>query len=411
MGELLQNDKIKQEKLKEIIKKLHDGADVKTVKKEFSKLIKNVSPDEISDMENSLINEGLAPEEVQRLCDVHVEVFKESLNKQKKESKIPGHPVHTYLEENRMAGKILKTVNSLIKKISKGGFDDKMILNFKDEFDRLKEIEKHYTRKENQLFPFLEKKGFSGPSKVMWGKHDEVRKLLKQTEKIFNDKNRGDLKKIGKKLSGEIKGMIFKEEKILFPTAMKKLNQEDWIKIRNGENEIGYAWIKPGNVWDANLTKQLTRQDEDQITKKTSKREKTLMDAMHLDEGSLSLEQINLILKNLPIDISYVDENDNVRYYSAIDDPIFPRSPGVIGRAVQNCHPPKSVHIVNKILESFKRKEKKSAEFWTTIKERFIHIRYFALYDKNGNYKGVIEVSQDITDIRALQGEKRLLDW
>lgn len=129
----------------------------------------------------------------------------------------------------------------------------------------------------------------------------------------------------------------------------------------------------------------------------------------HLDEGNIPLEIINLILKKIPLDISYVDENDIVRYYSATEDRIFPRSPGVIGRAVQNCHPPKSLHIVNDILESFKKKKKNSAEFWITIKGRFLHIRYFPLYDKEGNYKGVIEVTQDVTDIRALKGEKRLL--
>ena len=410
MSELLENDKAKQDRLKNIIKRLHEGADVKTVKKEFSKLIKNVSPDEISDMENALINEGLPAEEVQRLCDVHVEVFKDSLKKQKKESKIPGHPVHTYLEENKTVKTILKSFSSLLKKISKGKANEKMIENFKNELNRLKKITIHYTRKENQLFPFLEQKNFSGPSKVMWGKHDEVRKLLKQIEEFFNSKNWAELKNTGKKLSSEIKGMIFKEEKILFPIAMKKLDQADWIKIRNGEKEIGYAWIKPGNVWDSNLTKQLSRQEDIQKSGQIKEKEEDLINTLHMDEGNLTLDQINLMLKNLPIDISYVDENDTLRYYSAINERIFPRSPGVIGRTVQNCHPPKSVHIVEQILQSFKKKEKKTAEFWITINNRFIHIRYFAIYDKEGNYKGVIEVTQDVTDIRTLKGEKRLLE-
>lgn len=399
----------KQEKLKSIIKRLHEGADIESVKKEFSKLIKNVSPDEISDMENALINEGMPAEEVQRLCDIHVEVFKASLKKQKKESKIPGHPVHSYIEENKALKGILRRFNSLLKKISRGNADEKTIQSFISEFNKLKEIEKHYTRKENQLFPFLEQKGFSGPSKVMWGKHDEVRGLLKQVQDCINNEKWNELTKAGKKLSSDIKGMIFKEEKILFPTAMKKLNQEDWVKIRKGENEIGYAWITPGNVWDANLTQQLStqRQAEEEMKKPVD----DTISNFHLDEGTLTLEQMHLMLKNLPLDISFVDENDKVKYYSATDDRIFPRSPGVIGRDVHNCHPPKSVHVVERILQSFKNKEKKNAEFWITMNDRFIHIRYFALYDNEGRYKGVIEVSQDVTDIRSLQGEKRLLDW
>ncbi len=405
MSESPKNNNPRQDKLKEIIKKLHDGVEVKEVKKEFSKLIKNVSPEEISDMENALINEGFPVEEIQRLCDVHVEVFKDSLSKQKKMHKMTGHPVHTYIEENKAAKDILKKFNKLTRKLSS---DKQIAEDFVKELNRLKEIDIHYTRKENQLFPFLEKRGFSGPSKVMWGKHDEVRNLFKQIDASFRNKNWGELKNTTKKLSSEIKGMIFKEEKILFPTAMRKLTEKDWIKIRDGEQEIGYAWIKPGNLWDSSLSQsQLDGREEIKADKAKDKEKDS---TFHLDEGNIPIEIINLILKNIPLDISYVDENDTVRYYSSTEDRIFPRSPGVIGRAVQNCHPPKSMHVVNKIIESFKKKEKKSAEFWINKQGRFLYIRYFPLYNKAGDYKGVIEVSQDATDVRALKGEKRLLD-
>ena len=408
MSEQLKNDKEKQDKLKEIIKKLHQGTDVKEVKKEFSKLIKSVSPEEISNMENALINEGVPPEEVQRLCDVHVEVFKDTLSKQKKQHKTPGHPVHTYIQENKAVKNILKKFIKLAKKLNKTRGDEHIAKDFKTELNRLKEIDIHYTRKENQLFPFLENKGFSGSSKVMWGKHDEIRNLFKQVETLFKNEDWSELKNTAKKLSSAIKGMIFKEERILFPTAMRKLTEKDWVEIRNGEKEIGYAWIKPGNLWDSSLTQGLISERHD--TEPAEMRDKEKKSSFHLDEGNVPIEIINLILKKIPLDISYVDENDIVRYYSATEDRIFPRSPGVIGRAVQNCHPPKSLHIVNNILENFKKKEKKSAEFWITMKERFIHIRYFPLFDKKGDYKGVIEVSQDVTNIRALKGEKRLLD-
>jgi DUF438 domain-containing protein len=408
MNEPLRNNTSRQDKLKEIIKKLHDGAEVKEVKKEFSRLIKDVSPEEISDMENALINDGFPVEEVQRLCDVHVEVFKDSLSKQKKLHKIPGHPVFTYVEENKVAKKIVKKFNKLAIKLFKAQGDKQTAEVFSEELSRLKEIDKHYTRKENQLFPFLEKKGFSGPSKVMWGKHDEVRNLFKQIDNLFGSENWKELKNTAKKLSSEIKGMIFKEEKILFPAAMRKLSEKDWINVRNGEQEIGYAWIKPGNLWDSNLRQ--SKLDDKQEIKVAEKKDKEKDPTFHLDEGNISINIINLILKNIPFDISYVDENNTVRYYSATEDRIFPRSPGVIGRDLQNCHPPKSLHVVNKIVESFKKKEKKSAEFWITKDDRFLHIRYFSLYDKSGNYKGILEVSNDATDVRALKGEKRLLD-
>ncbi len=130
-----------------------------------------------------------------------------------------------------------------------------------------------------------------------------------------------------------------------------------------------------------------------------------------LDTGSLSAEQINLLLTNLPVDISFVDENDAVVYYSAVPRRIFPRSPGVIGRKVQNCHPPKSVDVVERILKAFRSGERDVAEFWIESGGRFILIRYFALRDESGAYRGTLEVSQDATAIRALRGERRLLDW
>ncbi|HCM29157.1 MAG TPA: hypothetical protein DIC34_21915 [Treponema sp.] len=122
-------------------------------------------------------------------------------------------------------------------------------------------------------------------------------------------------------------------------------------------------------------------------------------------------EQIDLMLKALPVDVSFVDEFDRVLYYTDAADRIFPRSPAVIGRDVSNCHPPKSVAIVHRILEAFRKKEKTEAEFWIEMGGKFIHIRYFPVYGSGGEYKGVVEVSQDVTAIRALQGQRRLLDW
>ncbi|MBN2531284.1 MAG: DUF438 domain-containing protein [Spirochaetales bacterium] len=406
MSEYLQNDSIKQEKLKSIIKSLHRGKSVDDVKKDFAALIKNISPEEISAMENALIREGFPVEQIQKLCEVHVSVFDAALKKYKNPKHIPGHPVHTYIEENRAALKLLASITPLSRKMIKtrGKGRDKL----KYILTELKRIELHYRRKENQLFPKLEKTGFTGPSQVMWGKHDEIRNQFKIIEKALEDVDYKKVKVSGKKFIDMIKNMIFMEEKILFPTALRKLTEDDWIDIRNEEPEIGYAWIKPGNLWDINIARSKQKQ---KIKEKEALNPVSDEEIFHLDEGNLSIERINLLLKNLPLDVTYVDENDKVLYYSQGKDRIFPRSPAIIGRAVQNCHPPKSVHIVNKIIESFKKKEQNIAEFWLLIDERFIHIRYFALYNNNGDYRGVIEVSQDVTSIRGLEGERRLLDW
>jgi len=311
--------------------------------------------------------------------------------------------------ENKEAVKIAKQVYSLSKKLVKAKPDSPVIKEFQTSFMQFREIEKHYQRKENQLFPFLEQKGFTGPSKVMWGKHDEIRAVIKEIDTKSNSNDFKEIKSLCSKLLGAIKKMIFMEEKILFPTSLKKLNEMDWITIRQGEKEIGYSWITPGNVWDANLASVMMNKKPETVESESIN--KIISDSLHIDEGNLTTDQINMMLKTLPIDITYVDENDTVLYYSATEDRIFPRSPGIIGRKVQNCHPPKSVHVVEKILTSFKNKEKKSADFWINMNGMMIYIRYFPMFDKSGNYKGCLEVSQEISEIKKLEGERRLLDW
>ena len=393
----------RQERLKEIVQDLHEGSDIKAVRKRFAELIRNVSPEEIAQMEQALIAEGVPVEQVQKVCDVHVQVFEQALGRQRKSRVLPGHPVHTYLEENKTARKVLKRIRPLLRQVSRGARAEEL----EKELEQLKKIEIHYQRKENQLFPYLEQVDFTGPSKVMWGKHDEIRAQLRELETAYREQDWGRFTSVGRGLLRAIRRMIFMEEKILFPTSLKKLSDKQWVEIRRGEGEIGYAWVQPGNLWDPSV---VAAGSESKVSGQEDAAAQSPAE-MALDEGKLNLEQINLMLKNLPLDVTYVDENDRVRYYSQGLERIFPRSPAVIGRAVQNCHPPASVHVVEKILDSFKRKEKDQAEFWLTLKDRFIHIRYFAIYDRKGEYRGVVEVSQDVTDIRALKGQRRLLDW
>ena len=206
--------------------------------------------------------------------------------------------------------------------------------------------------------------------------------------------------------------MMFMEEKILFPNAIKRLGERDWVRIRQGDDAIGYAWIKPGAIWDAALA--WAQAKEEVKASPIVEREQTSPSAepmIKLNEGALPLKILDLMLRKLPLDISFVDANDRVLYYSDSPHRVFPRSPAIIGREVKNCHPPKSVATVERILEAFRKKEKDSAEFWITMGGRFILISYKAIYDDDGSYLGTMESSWDATDIRALQGERRLLDW
>lgn len=298
------------------------------------------------------------------------------------------HPIKIYLKENIL----IKDFLEKLKNISIHD-DFEMFFNI---FNNLCEIEKHYVRKENQLFPFIEKYGWNTTTQYMWTFHDQIREELKEIRIKIEKKDFEDITFSIKDLIDNINHMILLEETTLFPNAINALSSEDWDEISIGDKEVGYMM------------------DVEYIHPKDDKKRRKIdlaNDAIYFEEGYLTPTQINLIFKYLPIDITYVDENDKVIFYNNGDERIFPRSPGIIGREVKFCHPPKSVDNVLKILEEFKHGTKDSAEFWINFKDSFIHIRFFAIRDKNKNYKGVMEITQNVSDIKALEGERRILDW
>lgn len=399
----------RQEVLKGIIRKLHDGASVDEVKAEFDALATEVDSAEIAAMEQALIAEGMAVEEVQRLCDVHVSVFKESLEASAAQTPEPeldeSHPVAGYRRENVVIGEITSAlrcaVEALDPSVGPSG-RDQALADLDAGLTRLAEVDIHYLRKENQLFPVLETHGVEGPTKVMWGLDDDIRGRLKTARALLAA---GDLSALAASLPetlGMVDDMVYKEEKILLPTALQVVTAEEWDAMAQGDAEIGFAWstgpsgtgaptgAEPGAASQANG-------DGGPML-------------LPLPTGALSLEQLDVMFRALPVDISFVDENDRVRFYSE-GDRIFPRSPGAIGREVRNCHPPKSVDKVEAILAAFKAGEQDLAEFWIELGGRFIWIRYFAMRDGDGTYRGCLEVVQDATHVRGLTGQRRIVDW
>jgi DUF438 domain-containing protein len=381
---------LKIDTLKHIIKELHAGKDPESQKQKFHELIKDVAPWEIAQMEQRLIAEGMPETEIKNLCEVHVQVFKEALEHKAVPGLPAGHPVHTFMLENRAAEEILKQMGEIR---DFAGERDRL-LQF---IDRLAEIDKHYLRKENQLFPIVETKGITGPSKVMWALHDDIRHFIKDVRKRTID---GKMEKVAiEALAKMVNDMIYKEEHILFPMALETLSEDEWVKVGKGEEEIGYSWIKPETKWKPAAESFQQHLLEEKVG------------SLNLNTGQLTPDQVNLMLLHLPIDISFVNEQDEVIYYSATAERIFPRSPGVIGRRVQNCHPPKSLDMVQKILDEFRAGRRSYADFWIQMQGKFILIKYFAVRDADGQYRGCLEVSQDVTEIRKLEGQKRLLDW
>lgn len=311
-----------------------------------------------------------------------------------------GHPVKVYLEEN-----------ILIKKLFQELFETNMeedYQTFYNIFNQICEVEKHFARKENQLFPYLEKYGWTGPSQGMWAFHDQIREEIKALRNKVEQKDSHNILNELIALFNSLDHLTQVEEGRLLPRALELLNEDDWKEMYEGDKEIGW-------MFSSEPVRYPEVKEDDYVHPSADKKKRKLPFSLdnrtHYDEGYLTPEHVNFIFKFLPVDITYVDENDIVIFYNRGEDRVFPRSAGIIGREVKFCHPPKSVDQVLKILEEFKAGRQDTAEFWIQFKGRFIHIRYFAVRDEEKNYKGVIEMSQDVTDIRKLEGDKRLLDW
>ena len=390
--EPLTDSKARRELLKEIIRGLHDGGDPGEAKRRFAQMVKDVDAGEIAAMEQQLIEEGIPSEEVKKLCDVHVQVFREAIDV-KDVPRVPhGHPVHTFMLENRALEVLLTQIDSLepLSTLTDTAPLESLL-------ESLAQVHRHYLRKENQLFPLLEKHGVTAPTQVMWSLDDDIRSLIKRCRAHLREGDPAQCASLLTRTVQALHDMIYKEERILFPMAVQTLSSQEWEQVRSGEAAIGYAWI-PSVAVDVPEAGAPVSDGGAQGN------------ALPLDTGTLSPEQINLMLTHLPVDISFVDEHDEVRYYSEGPQRIFPRSPGVIGRKVQNCHPPKSMGRVQEILDAFREGQRDTAAFWIPMEHQFIHIRYFAMRDHAGTYRGCLEVSQDVTDIRALTGECRLLE-
>jgi PAS domain S-box-containing protein len=404
MTEHLSKDK-KKEVMKDIILKLHEGLSAEAAKERFEKEVGNVTSTEIAEIEQGLINEGLSPEEIKKFCNVHALIFQAALEGATTQETSPSHPVFLFKMENREIEKIVTSLKKAIEQDEGQEFSTR-----KETLGKLlaglKGIVTHYERKEQLLFPFLEKHGFTGPSKVMWEKDNEVRGLLRKAlSELDGVDNTAGLaiynQDVLSPLLEEVLGMIFKEENILFPTSLEKLDASDWVEILRESDDIGYVFIqKPEET--AVLVKHLL----DSLVEETSFRDNTVL----LPTGEISLDELMPLLNALPIDITFVDKDDTVRYFSASQDRIFSRTKAIIGRKVQNCHPPQSVDVVEKILTSFKEGTRNSYDFWINVQGKLVYIRYFAIRDRKGQYLGTIEVTQDITGIKELEGEKRLLD-
>lgn len=405
MSESINNREHRKEVIKSIISQLHDGKSVEDVKEQFDETFADVSALEIGQVEQTLINEGMPVSEVQRLCDVHAAVFKgsiEEIHAPDDPSKIKGHPTYVLKKENRKLEKIMeKKIEPYLDDLS----SKKNIKKLKAGFEKLSEIDLHYSKKENLMFPYLEKYGTTAPPQVMWGVDDEIRAAIKEVRKILKKgiEDKQDFTDKVKDILHRVREMIFKEESILIPMLVEKLTQDEWLIIKEESGEIGFII---DNIPEWNPTKEAKKEVEKEI-KKEAKEEGIVT----LPSGYFKVEELTAMLNALPFDITYVDKDDTVKFFSQGKERIFARTKAIIGRDVSNCHPPSSVHVVDGIVKDFKSGKKDNEDFWIKLKDgRYAYLRYFAVRNTEGEYLGVVEVSQDIAPIQEITGEKRLVE-
>ena len=407
MSEFINNSENRKRLLKHLILQIHQGVAPGQVKGRLVRLLQSIPYDEVVEVEQELISEGLPAEEVLRFCDIHSQVLEGSIDTAGAKEVPAGHPVDTFLKENRELRQFIDQAKDLINEVSEmkdENFKD-YVLKLKSVFNNLSDVDKHYKRKEYLLFPPLEKNGITGPPKVMWGKHDEIRELLKSAHEaldfcmMVSEEFGVVVDFILKPTLDGLGGMIMKEEEILLPMALDTLSEEEWYSIYVETPQYGFCLYDPTDEWKPEHV------DVSAIEYKPA-------GGIQLSTGSFENGELEALFESIPVEITIVDRFDKVKFYSHGTTRTFPRTRAVLGRDVRLCHPPGSVHIVEQIVNDFKEGKENKASFWiSNFKGRFIYIEYTALRDKDGTYLGVVEFTQDVTDLRKLEGDQRLLSY
>ncbi|HET8539135.1 MAG TPA: DUF438 domain-containing protein [Anaeromyxobacter sp.] len=395
--------------LKHLILQLHVGAAPAQVQKQLVRMLGQVPYGLVVEVEQELIEEGMPPQEVTRLCHLHGAALEGAIDVSDAPVAPPGHPVHTFqLENAALRGELdaLARVAAKLEALDADAPAGEPLLAVRARLNALADVEKHYLRKEHLLFPYLEKHGITGPPKVMWGKHDEARALLRgaiEAVAAAGSAGAAEARSVValavRPAAQAIRDVTDREENILLPMSLDTLDELEWWEIARQSAEIGFCLVDPEEGWRP-ASAPAAQPDAGAAPGK-----------IRLPTGSLGAKELEAILNALPIDATFVDAEDRVRYFTHGRERVFSRSRAILGRKVQHCHPPSSVDTVDRILAAFRAGTEDRAAFWIQLRGRFVHIEYVALRDAAGAYLGCLEVTQDLTEKRALAGEQRLLSW
>lgn len=444
-----QNIKNREAALMKILRFVQDGGAFDKAKQMFKQELGDVDVAEITAAERELIAQGLNPADIQALCNVHAAIFKGNIQNtdESPDFSIPGHPVYTFRQENMVINSLINdALLPDLKKWQQDGKNTKILNRIRKELNDLKKIDYHYKRKENSWFMILDKYGITAPPRVMWGVDENIRNLIYGAIDAVNADPLPDKYVIEAKIekaAHEVLEMIFKEEAIMIPILDEVATPRDWHLVKQDETEVGYTLINTPLPWYP-TDKELKQKSNNSIAKKLNEQAMNFAKAMgnvdtetepltgdpsytaydgnegpqielgkitdatiNLAIGSLNLKELQGILDVLPIDLTFVDNKDRVKWFSNTDR-IFPRTRSVIGRPVVKCHPPKSIDKVQHILSEFRAGVADKRDFWVDFHDRKIYLAFYAVRDDQDNYLGCLEVTQDITFFRQLKSQKTL---
>ncbi len=410
MSELIDNGaQGRKDLLKHLIQQLHVGAAPAQVQRQLVRLLGQVPYGLVVEVEQELMADGMPQEEVTRLCHLHGAALQGAIDLSAAPIAPPGHPVHTFQQENAALRRELEALEEALTEIEQelpdGGDVAELVLAARIRMNALADVEKHYQRKEHLLFPYLEKHGITGPPKVMWAKQDEARQLLRgaldtlAASPATRAEVRAAVALAVRPAAQAIRDMIDREENILLPMSLDTLDDLEWWEIARQSAEVGFCLIDPEESWRPASAPQPAPDAEQGAGR------------IRLPTGNFTARELEAFLNAFPVDATFVDAEDRVRYFTHGRERVFARSRAVLGRKVQYCHPPSSVDTVDRILEGFRSGRQDRASFWIELRGRFLHIEYVALRDASGAYLGCLEATQDLTEKRALQGQQRLLSW
>lgn len=391
----------RQERLKNLIMRLHEGESEEVIKEEFAEHFETVSPLEISVMERKLMKEeGLSAKNIMKLCNVHVAVMAAYVSDPEHipdDFSKPGHPVYVMKEENLAIEAALMRIRNLLEVYIEDPLPE-IRDGLMKQIDLLWDFDKHFTRKEMSFFPIMERLGNTAPPQVMWGVDDQIRDQYKAFKAAFLADEMEQLMPLFSEFEYEMQEMFVKEENILIPMVTESFNEDDWIAIADEMDEIGYCIVSPLQKWVPERQEIIDIQLPEDTT-----------DRLPLGIGSLSQKELDLILDLLPLEITFVDKDHIVKYYdNGTDEKLLSRTPSAIGRDMMNCHPPRVHDTVSQLVHDLETGKKDSQAAWYKRKDGvFIYIDYIALRDENGEFLGILETVQDITELSEIKGMNR----